>query len=159
MVHGLFRKTVERVKARHDWRQSRWNHRVGGVGPARFALHVVLVNFRAQRLAHESGVAGKLNDGPARGHPLHFKTLGGEPICHGLEVGIGRAELPAKFFGSEPVMKIPRALGLLLVEQVPQAGFLLRTALQDQQDALHGHAVGRGSPVVFRPRQRVSIPS
>jgi hypothetical protein len=122
------------------------------------AVHPKSVNLGSQDLPDQSRRAGKLNDRAARRYLCHLEALLREPIGDRLEVGIGRAELLTELLGGEPLVKPRRGFYLLVVEQLPQRGFLLRPALQDQEHALHGQVVRRHPLVKLRPRKGVDVP-
>src|SRR5439155_10440676 len=106
-------KIVQRSDAGHNGRQRRRNLGIAGIGPVLLALDEVLVDFGAQRLAHQTRRAGKLDDGAARRHALDLETLGREPVGYGLDVRIGRPEPLSKLAGCKPLVIIWRGLGLL----------------------------------------------
>ena len=66
--------------------------------------------------------------------------------------GIGRAELFAELCRSEPLVIARRRLILLIVEQTPEGGLLLGTALQNQQHSFHRKAGRRRAEVEFWAR-------
>ena len=120
---------------------------IARVGPVLLAVDREFVDLRVQGLAHQPRRAGKLDDRAARCHTTHLKALRREPIGHGLNVRIGGAELLPKLLRGEPLVIVGRGFDLLLIQQLPQRGFLLRRALQYEQHPFHGQAIGRGALV------------
>ena len=117
----------------------------------------VLMNWGMKRFLHLAGGAGELYQSTSFGR-AHLKAVRLEPRRDGLNVGIGRAELFAELCGSEPFVIVRRSLVLLIVEQTPEGGLLLRAALQNQQHSFHGEAGRRRAQVEFWTRQAVSVP-
>ena len=157
-MHRLLGEIVQRGKTRHHGRQGGRNLRIAGVGPMFFTVHHIPVDLRMKGLPHCARRTGELNHRPARCHTIDLEALSREPIRHRLNIGIGRAELPAKLLGSEPHVIVGGRLGLLCVQKFPQRGLLVSRALQDQQHAFRRQTIGRRPLVEFGTRQWVSVP-
>src|SRR3979411_2361918 len=82
------------------------------------------------------GGAGELDQSTSFGR-ANLKAVRLQPRRDGLNVGIGRAELFAELCGGEPLVIVRRTFVVLIVEQTPEGGLLLRTALQNQQHPFH----------------------
>jgi Transposase DDE domain group 1 len=76
-----------------------------------------------------------------------------EPLRHGTNVGVRRAEL----LWRQPNVIIRRTLVLLLFHVGLKCGLLVGAALEQQQDASHRQPAVRGSAVKFRPREWMHI--
>ncbi len=115
------------------------------------------MHLRSQSLPHHARRAGKLDDRAARRDVRHVEALRREPIGDRLEVGIRRAKLLPELLGRQPLVEAGGGLHLLVIKQLPQGGFLVGAALQDQQDSLQGQVVRRHALVKFPARQRVDV--
>ena len=88
---------------------------------------------------------GELNQGAALADLRDFKAVPLQPGSDGLNVGVCRAELLSELFRRHPFVKLRRGLVLLIIKQLQQRGFLLRTAFEHQQHALHRQVGWSGS--------------
>ena len=109
------------------------------------------MNWGMKRLLHLAGGAGELDQSASFGR-ANLKAVRLKPRRDGLNVGIGRAELFAELCRSEPLVIVRRRLILLIVEQTPEGGLLLGTALQNQQHSFHRKAGRRRAEVEFWAR-------
>ena len=156
-MQGPPREVVQGSDASHHGREGGGDSRIARVGPVLLALDGEFVDLGVEGVAHQPRRAGKLDDGAARPHAVDLETLGGEPVGHGLDVRIGGAEPLSKLFGRKPLVIVGRGLDVLLIQQLPQLGFLVSTALEDEQHAPHGQAVRGRAAVVLRARQRMRV--
>src|SRR5258708_2715790 len=147
----LLHKIVQREHASCGWQKCSRDLRIAGIGPVLLSADHVLVDWGMKRFLHLAGGAGELNQSTSSGR-AHLKAVRLEPRRDGLNVGIGRAELFAELCGSEPLVIVRRSLVLLIVEQTPEGGLLLRTALQNQQHPFHRKAGRRCAEVEFWTR-------
>ena len=131
--------------------------RVAHVGDVRLALDCEVVNLGVEgaldlpgRAAEADGhaVAGDLRDG---------KSVAGEPVGDGLDVGLGGTELLADLVGREPLVVVGRVL-VVLAGYVGVEGGLLRGIATEHQDKVgHGKAVGDLALVVPGVGVRIGV--
>src|SRR5271170_791233 len=117
----------------------------------------MFVDRRVEGFLDLAGGAGKFEYGAAVGYGGDLESVGLQPGGDFLDVLVGGAELLAELLWREPLMVVRRGLVLLLVEQLFERGFLLRTALQDQEHAGHRETGRSGAAIVFGAGQVVRV--
>ena len=110
-----------------------------------------------QRFLHLRRCTRKLDHRSAFGHLPNLKAVRLQPRCDGLNILIRRAELPPELLRRKPFVVVGRSFVLLVIQQLSQRRFLLVTALQDQQHALHGQIRRSHSAIELCARQWVCI--
>src|SRR5579875_2680679 len=123
----------------------------------RAAWQDVAMDFGLKRALHLAGAARKLDHCAPGGNAVDSEAMRFEPVFDGLHILIGGTKLGTELSGREPVVIIRRVAVLLLREERFERGFLLRAALEQQQDVLHREAGGSKAAVEFGARERIDV--
>ena len=94
------------------------------------------MNLGMKRVAYLRNVAREFDHRSAWPNFNVHESLRGQPLRHRLNVRIGGAKLLAELLGSQPGVIVRGRLALLLIEDLPERGFLIRASLQEQQYSL-----------------------
>ncbi len=119
------------------------------------AVDLILVNRGMECLLQSAYGAGNLQRLLARIYLEYLEALGLEPVLDGLHILVTGSELLSKLFGGQPFVKIRGARGMHVMQQLLQAGLLLRAALQKQLYPIQLHIGRNGAAVVAGVGQRV----
>jgi len=150
-------KIVQRDDACDDGRQGRGDLRVGGVGHMGFVVYKEVMNLGVESAAHLGDVAGEFDDRTAGTNFNVRETLRGEPLGHGLDVGVGGPKLSAELLRGEPCVVVRGGLALLIVEQLAEGGLLIRAALQEQQYTVQRLSIRDSTLIKFRAGEWMDV--
>ncbi len=85
------------------------------------------------------------------------EPVAGQPVGHGCDVGLRRAEVSANLVGRQPLVVVGRVRIVLAGDEFLEGRLLRRVAAQHQDQVGHGQAGADQSAVVLRICKRVRI--
>src|SRR4029077_5339357 len=152
MVHRMRAEIVERNDSSDDGSESGRNSRITYVANNLFAFDIKVMNLRLEGPSHLDGGAGEVDEHAAGINHVYVEAVGFQPGCDSVKVGLRQSKAFAEFLRGQPVMEVWRILGMELVDELLKGHFLLRGALQLEQQVLHREIVGHGAAIICEPR-------
>src|SRR6516225_8266397 len=116
-----------------------------------------MMNLGLKGLTHLGRRAGKIDEHPTGVHDVHLKAVRFQPARQSIKVLLRYAESGSEFLRGNPVVKVGRARGVQLVQELLKSLLLLWRALELQEHVLEREAVGNPSTVVLEPRFRMRV--
>ena len=116
--------------------QCRRNLGIASVCHVLFAVDRIAMDLRVKRIAHVRDLARKFDYRAARSHFDIREALRGQPLPHGLNDSVRRAELFAELIRRQPSVIVRGGFVLLFFEKLLKSSFLLWAALQEHQNPL-----------------------
>ena len=121
-AHGLQSKIVQAPYTAHHILKRGGNRWSNGVGKMRFPVHLVTVDFSAQRAGYLIRGAAEGDPVTAAGNVVHRQSLRFKPGSELADIAFAQAKSIGKLLGIDPAMVIRRRRFLLFADKLVEFG-------------------------------------